>query len=205
VITELDHLLIGVPDLDEAIEWWASLTGVRPVYGGAHEGLGTRNALTALGPHLYLELLAPDPDQAVESALREDLTRLDRPRSRGWCYACDDAQTTVEELSIQNIQSARVPLSRQIPNGETLSWSLVFPSHSLGPVVPFLIDWGSTPRPVENAPQGCRLIELTPMHPTPDLAQTFLDRIGIPTTVQFGSKSGLRFRFETPRGEIQIE
>jgi hypothetical protein len=62
VIIGLDHILIGVPEIGAGIEWWESLTGVRPVSGGAHERLGTHNALAALGPHLYLELLAPDPD-----------------------------------------------------------------------------------------------------------------------------------------------
>ncbi len=205
MITELDHVLIGVPDLEDGMDWWTSLTGVRPIRGGPHRGLGTHNALVGLGPHLYLELLAPDPEQRAQTPTREQLSRLDGPRPQGWCYACDDAQRTAEELSAEEISSARVPLSRQLPGGETLSWDLIFPSHSLGSAIPFLIDWGRTPRPTESAPTGCQLLEVTPIHPEPTEAQSFLARLGIERRVAEGKQSGLRLLLATERGEISIE
>lgn len=66
MIERLDHVVIGVRDLDEAIRAYQQLGfEVRP--GGRHTGLGTHNALIRFGLD-YFELLAiEDEAQAMRS------------------------------------------------------------------------------------------------------------------------------------------
>merc|ERR1711907_340855 len=58
-----DHLVFAVRNLNIGIQRFRELTGVEPVIGGIHEGLGTHNALFSLGDRCYFEIIARDPNQ----------------------------------------------------------------------------------------------------------------------------------------------
>src|SRR5947209_20139811 len=82
MITRVDHAVIAVRDLDEAIRRYQALGfDVRP--GGRHVGLGTHNALIRFGLD-YLELLSVHNEtEAAGGTATETLVDFLREREGG--------------------------------------------------------------------------------------------------------------------------
>ena len=85
LLARVDHLVYAAADLDRGIEEIEKLLGVRAAIGGRHPGRGTRNALIALGPETYLEIIAPDPDQPAPASARSfGLDAVEKSRLVTW-------------------------------------------------------------------------------------------------------------------------
>ena len=61
MISSVDHLIIAVKDLDQAINDYEKVLDVSPCWKGKHSALGTRNALFNF-ENIYLELLSPSEE-----------------------------------------------------------------------------------------------------------------------------------------------
>jgi catechol 2,3-dioxygenase-like lactoylglutathione lyase family enzyme len=184
----LDHLVYATPDLEESVRLIAKQTGVRPVEGGPHPGLGTRNHLLGLGELRYLEIIGPDPDQPDPDRPRpfgiDDLTE---PRLAAWAVRAADIEARVARSRAQGYDPGPIePLSRRTPDGDVLRWRLTFPYE---PVVPFLIDWGRTPHPARRLPI-VPLTEFAGVHPEPAQVRARLAALGVELDVHTGA-SGL--------------
>jgi len=146
----VDHLVVGAADLDDGIAWVAKRLGVAPVFGGVHDGFGTRNALAGLGPQ-YLEVLSPDPAQAdTTSPFTELIRSLEEPMVLSVAIATSGLTDPV-------------PMSRVRPDGVVLRWELQFTATAL-----FFIDWKDCPRP-SGLPEAGRLSAVTITTPEPDV------------------------------------
>jgi methylmalonyl-CoA/ethylmalonyl-CoA epimerase len=67
LLTTIDHVGIAVPDLDEAIAFYARTFGVRSVHEETNEEQGVREAMLAVGDgETRIQLLAPlTPDSTI--------------------------------------------------------------------------------------------------------------------------------------------
>ncbi|HEC10999.1 MAG TPA: VOC family protein [Acidimicrobiales bacterium] len=170
VLSRIDHLVWAVDDLDGACGRIEEEWGVRPVFGGRHEGRGTHNALLSLGGTTYLEVIAPDPGQEDPDFPRPFGLGLDLPLPvlASFAVTTPDLVRRVGELRTQGYDPGEpLAMSRTRPDGVRLDWTLTFPPEpeisprgELIAGVPFLIDWGSTPSPALSAPRGCSLVSL---------------------------------------------
>ena len=143
-----DHLIFGVPVLEDGVRQLETRWGVRAQPGGHHQGLGTHNALLGLGEGAYLELIAPDPDQPPPPRPRPfGLDALDHPRLVAWAVRADDLDRRVAHTRTQGYDPGDpLELQRTTARGTPLRWRLT-PKALAGGPIPFLIDWGDAIHP----------------------------------------------------------
>jgi hypothetical protein len=205
----LDHLLLGVADLDAGIEWLEQRTGVRAVVGGVHPGRGTRNALMALSGRQYLEILAPDPAQAGGG--RPDLRALAAPRLITWAALSTDVNGLASRVKAAGLSTGGPrPGSRARPDGRLIEWTTLgldstFELGGIDPI-PFFIQWAAaSPHPSQDSPKGCALASLEFEHPQAERVRDTLAHAGIDATVRRATAAALEARIETPKGPVVLK
>ncbi len=205
----VDHLLLGVGDLDRGIDWVENLTGVRAAAGGSHPGAGTRNALLALGGRRYLEIIAPDPAQTTYT-FPVDVRSLNEPRLVTWAMAATDLNKLIGVAREAGYSSGSPqPGSRTRPDGKVLKWRLLrlqnpFARDPIQPF-PFFIQWDEdSVHPSTDSPAGCELVSLKIEHPDAANLAAALRRFGIEADVKQSARAALIAGFQTPRGEIEL-
>jgi hypothetical protein len=158
----LDHILLGCNDLDRGMAFVEEHTGVRAAFGGVHPGRGTRNALLSLGDRHYLEIIAPDPQQAGAPDMR-NLQQLAEPRLVGWAAQTGDISRFAAHLRSDGIDfEGPIPGSRKRPDGRLLQWKTVALKNDEQGVLPFFIEWNAgTIHPSTDSPPGCKIERFT--------------------------------------------
>lgn len=138
MFTRIDHIVILVQRLDDAIETYRRL-GFQVVPGGEHPG-GTHNALVTFQDGSYLELIA--------------FQQPDRPHDHRWyrflqsggglvdfALGVDDVEAHVSQARAAGLEyRGPVPGARRRPDGQEIAWRLGVPSDDCTGEMPFLID-----------------------------------------------------------------
>jgi hypothetical protein len=203
----VDHLVYAVPDLQAGIERIERLLGVRATPGGQHPGRGTRNALVALGPSSYLEIIGPDPEQPTPAEPRPfGIDRLTAPRVVTWAARAANLDKVIADARQAGV--ALGPLaegSRRRGDGVLLLWRYSDPRTVVADgVVPFFIDWGSTPHPATTSARGGTLAALRAEHPDDENVQRILERLHLDVRVDRGPAAALIATITTPSGPVEL-
>lgn len=149
MFTRIDHLVILVRQLDDAIQTYRGL-GFQVIPGGEHPG-GTHNALVAFADGSYLELIA--------------FQRPEQPHGHRWyrflaaggglvdfALGADDVAAAVDQARAAGLDyHGPVPGARRRPDGQELAWRLGTPGADWTGQLPFLID--------DVTPRGSRVPE----------------------------------------------
>jgi hypothetical protein len=207
VLDELDHLVLAAPDLDTGVAEIEAMFGIRATPGGQHSGMGTRNAIIAIGPSAYLEIVAPDPDQPPPAGPRWfGVDALPAPRLVTWAAKGTFLDQLVHDarrhgLDLGDVRSG----SRRRPDGVVLSWRVTNPDARIADgLVPFFIDWEASPHPSGSAAGGLALVDFRAEHPDPDHVRPILGQLGLSLRVTRGRIPALIATFDGPRGRVEL-
>lgn len=203
MMATVDHLVYACPDLDAAVTDIERATGVRAAAGGHHLGLGTHNALLALGDRTYLEIIAPDPAQGGTAEPRPfGLDSLAAPALRGWAAAPADLDAAVLDARAAGYDYGDiVGRRRRTPDGSELVWRMTSSSASPATgVLPFLIDWQNSAHPAPSAPAGLTLEEFRLFAPDPDFTIARLRALSLDLPVERAAQPALRAVLSSARG-----
>lgn len=207
VLAVVDHLVYATPDLQAGVERVERLVGLRASSGGQHPGRGTRNALLALGPASYLEIIGPDPDQPTPSQPRPfGIDDLKEPKLATWAAKGTGLEQLASEARRHGIQlGAVIPGSRRRTDGVMLTWRYTDPRTVVASgLVPFFIDWGTTPHPAATATHGASLVALRAEHPDAESVQRAVSALGLNLRVQQGPRAALVAQINSPRGDVEL-
>jgi Glyoxalase-like domain len=203
----IDHLVYATPDLDLGIATIERLLGVRATAGGRHPGAGTCNALVALGPGTYLEIVGPDRTQPQPEQPRWfRIDEIDAPRLVTWAAKVDSIDQVSRKARRLGVGLGGIVAgSRRRDDGVVLAWRYTNPRTIVADgIIPFLIDWGTTPHPSESAAQGASLITLRAEHPQPEPIRDVARRLGLSLQIDQGSQPALVATIASPRGEVEL-
>lgn len=202
----LDHLAVSAATLEDGVAAVEARLGVRLAPGGRHAAMGTHNRLLRLGPGLYLEVIAIDPEAPPPGRPRWfDLDRFaGPPRLTNWVARCDDIAAAL----------ARCPSGSGTPmdlaRGE-LRWRMAVPGDGRLPFdgcFPALIEWQGNRHPAAMLPEaGCRLVGLELLHPrADDLRRALHGLIDDPlVALHHAPEPALRALIDTPSGRKVLD
>jgi hypothetical protein len=200
----IDHLILGIGNLERGVAEFEQLTGVRPVSGGVHPGMGTQNALISLGEGRYLEILAPAAGAPADTPTAKELGALQTLTPVGWAVASVDLPGVRARAEAAGLVMTQVTLgSRKQPDGGLLEWStssVTAPRHAL---MPFFIQWKDAARqPSHTSPAGCTLTSLTIEDPDTAPLQVVFSTFGLSVPVKQSTESRMTIALQCPKGPV---
>lgn len=206
--SEPDHLVVACADLEQGSAWAVETLGAEPQPGGQHATMGTHNRLLKLGPRVYLELLAIDPQAAPPAHPR--WFALDDPAVQARAARSPFLLTWVASTTDIVEAVTRVPALGE-PRAFTRNahaWRLTVTEDGalpFGGVLPAAIEWSGAHPCDALEERGCALVELRLSHPVAtSVLPLFRElRIAGPVQLKPGPKS-LCAVLRTPRGEVEL-
>ncbi|MDU8942302.1 VOC family protein [Ovoidimarina sediminis] len=198
---EFDHLAVCGETLEAATAHVEEVLGLTLEPGGVHVEMGTHNRLLSLGPGMYLEAIAVNPEAAHPGRPRWfDLDRFaGTPRLTNWIARTEDLEAALRSAPAG--MGVGVPLQRG-----KFSWTMAVPGSGclpFGGAAPALIQWDGALHPADLLPdRGCRLRRLRIAHPeAAGLRAAFpaLESLW-PVVLEAGPEIALEAEIETAEG-----
>ncbi len=205
---QIDHIVLTVSDLQNTMNLFQNTYGIQTQHGGQHKEFGTHNALVNLGNGVYLEILAPDPNNEAFAGKRwmgADLSQ--NPVVSRWALKSSDLENDQSILSKFNKKYGDIiEGSRQKTDGNMLRWKMIKPLPSpLVDIVPFMVDWtDSDSHPTDSLPVACQLHSIEFGHPEKEKYQQLFEELNVEHKVEVATDVHIRIRLQTDKGIVEL-
>lgn len=204
-LLKLDHLAVSAASLGEGTAHVEATLGATLAPGGEHPDMGTHNRLLSLGPDVYFEVIAIDPD--AKDPGRPRWFNIDKftgpPRLTLFILQTTDMAAALDILP----DGFGTPLSLQ--RGD-FRWKMAVPDSGIlpwGGWAPAIIEWQDGMHPAAHLPdENIRLETLTLQHPNAEeIAATFAPLMPPDTALfQPADTPNLTATFRTPTGQVTL-
>lgn len=209
---KLDHLTVIAPTLAEGVAHVRDCLGLEVPFGTRHLYMGTHNHRLQLGGHIYLEIVALDPEGIDPGRARwfgvddQQKVRSDWDqgrRLRGWVANTDAMDAIVSKHRAIFGDKVELP-----PDHPTFDFAIPADgSLPLGGAAPSLIGRRGAPEARSAIPDlGARLLSLTLEHPDPAAIEALYRDLAIdlPPAIVTGLEIRYRAQIETPTGVKEL-
>lgn len=198
----LDHVVVATNDLDATVAEVAACTGVRPVPGGEHPQMGTRNYLVGLGGDSYVEFIGAVPGSTPARPRPFHIDEATAPVAANWAVHTPDPDCALRAANRNGVPFGELHEGRRrTAEGELIRWRLT-QAYAVEPsgLVPFVIDWGATPSPARTVEPRLELRRLSATHSDPEAIRGALRTIGTDLDIAVGDRPVLHFEICGPKG-----
>ncbi len=196
----LDHIVVGIYDLDAGIAELKALTGQQAIRSGRHPKLGTETAVLRLGDDSFLELIAPQPDAEVTGdnqdlvvGYKELLSEHKTLTPFLWSIGTNDLRWLRRQITGTGFEMTPViENSRELPDGSALAY--LGASVAVGrPGFPFFVQW-QAPSVAALAPAGaaCTIYKWRVWTPNDVALQRLAEVLAVQVDVGEASTQALR-------------
>ena len=201
---QIDHVMLGINDLERGMDAFEQLTGVRPAYGGKHPG-GTHNALVSLGEGTYLEIIAVQRGVAPPGEYA-GLEQLHKLTPIGWAVSAKDSAELRNRLTSAGMAVTEPTAgSRTTPAGTTLSWQ-TFGLENNFDEAPFFIVWSSqAAHPSSTSPAGCKLQRWRVAGPQQKALDQLRRILDLRVDVAAAPSTSLHLSLNCPNGLVEFD
>jgi hypothetical protein len=131
---------------------------------------------------------------------------LPAPRLVTWAAKGADLARLVSDARQAGISLGPVAVGgRMRPDGVLLAWQFTEPHPVVvDGLVPFFIDWGTTPHPSESAAAGARITHLRAIHPDAARVRAALHTLRLDVPVNAGATPALIAAIDGPKGRVEL-
>lgn len=202
VLLRIDHIILAIKDLDQGMQQFEEITGLKPVYGGEHPNSDTQNAIIALEDGMYIEILAP---KTGLDSLPAFFQGMDALTPIGFALNTNNMALLHQklkalQLSTDGIQDG----SRTTPNGSQLSWQILMINEPAITMNPFFIDWSpNSEHPSKSENISCELNALHLKSPFSTTIKQILKECSTDISlfkIEEGAETILSLSLSSPKG-----